>query len=229
MSESKTRVLIVDDEQSIRRFLRVALTAQQYEIFEASTGQEAADSAVLHKPDVTILDLGLPDLDGVEVTRLLRQWMRTPIIILTVRGSEADKIAALDAGADDYLTKPFSTGELLARVRAALRRSIQISDKPLFVSGDLEVDLACRLVKLNGNEIQLTPTEYSLLRLLVANAGKVVTQRQLLREACGPGYEQDFHILHVNISNLRRKIEPDPTRPIFIITEPGVGYRLREE
>ena len=229
MSENETRVLIVDDEQSIRKFLRLALTAQKYAVFEARTGQEAADSAVLHKPDLIILDLGLPDIDGVEVTRLLRQWTKTPIIVLSVRGSEADKIAALDAGADDYLTKPFSTRELLARLRAAIRRSTQVADEPIFSSGDLQIDLARRMVKLAGREVQLTPTEYSLLRLLAVNAGRVVTQRQLLRDACGPGYEQDFHILHVNISNLRHKIEPDPTRPRFLITEPGVGYRLREE
>jgi two-component system KDP operon response regulator KdpE len=229
MSESETRILIVDDEETIRRFLRLALTSQKYEILEAGTGQEALDSAVLHKPDLIILDLVLPDMDGVEVTRLLRQWTQTPIIILSVRGSENDKIAALDAGADDYLTKPFSTGELLARVRAAIRRSARISDEPIFSSADLHIDLAHRIVKLAESEIQLTPTEFSLLKLLVINSGKVVTQRQLLREACGPGYEQDFHILHVNISNIRRKIEPDPTRPRFIITEPGVGYRLREE
>jgi len=229
MSENETRVLIVDDEQSIRKFLRLALTAQKYMVFEAGTGQEAADSAVLHKPDLIILDLGLPDIDGVEVTRLLRQWTKTPIIVLSVRGSEVDKIAALDAGADDYLTKPFSTRELLARLRAAIRRSTQVADEPIFTSGDLQIDLARRMVKLAGREVQLTPTEYSLLRLLAVNAGRVVTQRQLLRDACGPGYEQDFHILHVNISNLRHKIEPDPTRPRFLITEPGVGYRLREE
>jgi two-component system KDP operon response regulator KdpE len=229
MSESETRILIVDDEPSIRKFLRVALMAQKYQVFEACTGQEAADGAVLHKPDLIVLDLGLPDIDGVEVTRLLRQWTQTPIIVLSVRGSEADKIAALDAGADDYLTKPFSTGELLARLRAAMRRAARLSDEPGFVSGDLHIDLAHRTVELAGCEVQLTPTEYSLLRLLVINAGRVVTQRQLLREACGPGYEQDFHILHVNISNLRRKIEPDPTQPRFIVTEPGVGYRLREE
>lgn len=227
MTENETRILVVDDEQSIRKFLHLTLSAQNYVIFEAATGQEASDAAVLHKPDVIILDLGLPDMDGAEVTRLLRLWTQTPIIVLSVRGSEADKIAALDAGADDYLTKPFSTGELLARLRAAVRRSTRAPEEPVFVSDGLEIDIARRTVRLNGNDIQLTPTEYNLLRLLVVNAGKVVTQRQLLREACGPGYEQDFHILHVNISNLRRKIEPDPTRPQFIITEPGVGYRLK--
>ena len=220
MSEGETRVLVVDDEQSIRKFLHLALTAQKYVVFEAATGLEACDRAVSHKPDVIILDLGLPDMDGVEVTRLLRLWTKTPIIVLSVRGSEVDKIAALDAGADDYLTKPFSTGELLARLRAAMRHSTQASDEPVFASGELQVDLARRMVKLAERDVQLTPTEYSLLRLLVVNAGRVVTQRQLLREACGPGYKQDFHILHVNISNLRHKIEPDPTRPKFLITEP---------
>lgn len=229
MNESGVRVLIVDDELSIRKFLRVSLAAQKYEVFEAETGQEAVDDAVLHKPDVIVLDLGLPDIDGIEVTRILRQWTQIPILVLSVRGEEADKIAALDAGADDYLTKPFSTGELLARLRAAMRRSVKAADEPVFVSGELRVDLLHRLVTLAGSEVQLTPTEYSLLKLLVENAGKVITQRQLLREACGPGYEQDFHILHVNISNLRRKVEPNPTRPKFIITEPGVGYRLKEQ
>jgi two-component system KDP operon response regulator KdpE len=229
MSDIGLRVLVVDDEPAIRRFLRASLGAQGYTVMEASCGEDALKTVAINHPEVVILDLGLPDIDGVEVTRLLRQWTKTPIIVLSVRGSEADKIAALDAGADDYLTKPFSTGELLARLRAAIRRSNQVADEPIFSSGDLQIDLARRMVKLAGREVQLTPTEYSLLRLLAVNAGRVVTQRQLLRDACGPGYEQDFHILHVNISNLRHKIEPDPTRPRFLITEPGVGYRLREE
>ena len=227
MSEDKPRVLVVDDEQAILRFLRVALESQAYAVFEAASGQQALSDAVTHKPDIIILDLGLPDIDGVEVTRLLRQWTQIPIIILSVRGSEGDKIAALDAGADDYLTKPFSVGELLARLRAALRRASQPKGEPIFTCGDLKVDLTRRLVTVAGREVQLTPNEYELLRILVAHAGKVLTHRHLLREVWGTVYEQEFHILHVNISNLRRKIEPDPARPQFIITEPGVGYRLK--
>jgi two-component system, OmpR family, KDP operon response regulator KdpE len=229
VSNPETRILIVDDEESIRRFLRVTLSAQQYKVFEASSGQEASDSALQHKPDVIILDLGLPDMDGVDVIRLVRQWTQTPIVVLSIRGSEKDKIAALDAGADDFLTKPFSTGELLARLRAATRRSNRTQDQPIYISEELEVDIAHRIVKLFGNIVQLTLTEYSMLRLLIVNAGRVVTQRQLLIEACGTGYKQDFHILHVNMSNLRHKIEPDPSRPKHILTEVGVGYRLKEE
>jgi two-component system KDP operon response regulator KdpE len=227
MSEDKPRVLVVDDEQAIRRFLRVALSSQGYIVFEASTGQDALSGAVTHKPDMVILDLGLPDIDGVEITRLLREWTQIPIIILSVRGSENDKIAALDAGADDYLTKPFSAGELLARLRAALRRAAQISGEPVFTSGNLKVDLVRRLVTLADREVQLTPNEYDLLRILVTHAGKVLTHRYLLREVWGAEYGDEIHMLHVNISNLRRKIEPDPARPQFIVTEPGVGYRLR--
>jgi two-component system KDP operon response regulator KdpE len=174
-----------------------------------------------------ILDLGLPDIDGIEVTRLLREWTHIPTIILSVRGQEADKIAALDAGADDYLTKPFGVGELLARMRVALRRASQSGVQPAFASGDLAVDLARRVVTMAGQEVQLTPTEYDLLRVLVTHAGKVLTHRQLLREVWGVGYGQEMHMLRVNISNLRRKIEPDPARPRYILTEPGVGYRLR--
>jgi two-component system KDP operon response regulator KdpE len=224
---SNERVLVVDDEQAIRRFLRVTLTSQAYTVIEATSGQEALSSAATQKPDIVILDLGLPDIDGVEVTRLLRQWTQVPIIILSVRGSENDKIAALDAGADDYLTKPFGVGELLARLRAALRRATQTTGEPVFTSGSLKVDLARRLVTVSECEVQLTPTEYGLLRVLVTHAGKVLTHRHLLREVWGAEYGDEFHMLHVHISNLRRKIEPDPARPQFIITEPGVGYRLR--
>ena len=227
MSENKLRVLVVDDEQSIRRFLRVTLTSQGYTVFEAATGQEALSGAVSCKPDIVILDLGLPDIDGVDVTRLLRQQAQIPVIVLSVRGSESDKVAALDAGADDYLTKPFGTGELLARMRAALRRLTQPAGDPVFANGDLTVDLSRRLVMVAGREVQLTPTEYELIRVFVMHAGKVLTHNQLLREVWGTGYEQEFHMLHVNISNLRHKIEPDPARPQYIITEPGVGYRLR--
>jgi two-component system KDP operon response regulator KdpE len=226
---SNERVLVVDDEQAIRHFLRVTLSSQAYEVVEATSGQEALSDAATHKPDIVILDLGLPDIDGVEVTRLLRQWTQIPIIILSVRGSERDKIAALDAGADDYLTKPFGVGELLARLRAALRRAAQTTSEPVFTSGSLKVDLARRLVSVSGREVQLTPTEYELLRVMVTHAGKVLTHHHLLREVWGAEYGEEFHMLHVNISNLRRKIEPDPARPQFIITEPGVGYRLRAD
>jgi two-component system KDP operon response regulator KdpE len=226
---SNERVLVVDDEQPIRRFLRVTLTSQAYTVIEAASGQEALSGAAAQKPDIIILDLGLPDIDGIEVTRLLRQWTQIPIIILSVRGSESDKIAALDAGADDYLTKPFGAGELLARLRAALRRAAQATNEPVFTSGNLEVDLVRRLVTVSGQEVQLTPTEYGLLRVLVTHAGKVLTHRHLLHEVWGAEYGEEFHMLHVNISNLRRKIEHEPARPQFIITEPGVGYRLRTD
>ena len=225
---SSARVLVIDDEQPVRRFLRVALASQGYLVVEASTGQEGISAVVTNKPDVVILDLGLPDLDGTEVTRLLREWTRIPIIILSVRGSENDKIAALDAGADDYLTKPFGVGELLARLRAALRRANE-DNGPVFISGSLKVDLARRAVNMSENAVQLTPTEYGLLRVLVVHAGMVVTHRQLLQEVWGKAYLGESHMLHVNVSNLRHKIEPDPTRPQFIITEPGVGYRLRAD
>ncbi len=227
MTDNGPRVLVVDDEQAIKRFLRVTLTSQGYTVFEASSGQEALTTAANYKPDIIILDLGLPDMDGADVTMLFRQWTQIPIIILSVRGSESDKIKALDAGADDYLTKPFSVGELLARLRANLRRTSQTVSEPVFENGDLVVDLSKRVITLAKCEIQLTPTEYDLLKMLVTHAGKVLTHHQLLREVWGKEYEQEFHILHVNISNLRHKIEPDPSRPRFIITEPGVGYRLK--
>jgi two-component system KDP operon response regulator KdpE len=226
---SDERVLIVDDEPAIRRFLRVTLTAQAYNTIEAASGQEALVKAAADKPDIIVLDIGLPDIDGIEVTGLLRQWTQIPIVILSVRGAESDKIAALDAGADDYLTKPFGVGELLARLRAALRRAAQTTSEPVFTSGNLKVDLARRLITVFGNEVQLTPTEHELLRVLVTHAGKVLTHHFLLREVWGAEYGEEFHMLHVNISNLRRKIEPDPTRPQLIITEPGVGYRLKTD
>ncbi len=229
MTADRARVLVVDDEQPIRRFLRVALTSGSFTVDEAATGQEALAAARAHRPDAVVLDLGLPDIDGVEVTRLLRQWTQVPIIILSVRDSEGDKIAALDAGADDYVTKPFGVGELLARLRAALRRAAQPAGDEVYACRDLKVDLSRRLVALGDREIQLTPTEYSLLRVLVIHSGKVITHRHLLREVWGVGYEQELHMLHVNISNLRHKIEHDAARPQFIITEPGVGYRLRAD
>ncbi len=229
MNETGLHLLVVDDERAIRRFMQTALTAHGYHIFEATTGQEALTAVAQHRPDIVILDLGLPDMDGVEVTRRLREWTAVPIIILSVRDQEQDKIAALDAGADDYLTKPFSVGELLARLRAALRRAHQPAADPILETNGLVVDMGRRLVSVQGVESSLTPTEYELLRILAVNAGKVLTHQQLLRQVWGMGYEAESHLLRVNISNLRHKIEPDPSRPIYIITEPGVGYRLRLE
>ena len=227
MSERGQRVLVVEDENAIRRYLRAALSAQGFSIFEAANGQDAINAVVSDHPDLIILDLGLPDVDGIEVTRRLREWSQTPIIILSVREAENDKISALDAGADDYLTKPFSTGELMARMRVALRRQNTKPDDPILQVDNLKMDIARRLVTVDNNQISLTPTEYEILRLLLQNAGKVITHRQLLRQVWGTAYENEMHILRVNISNLRRKIEHDPSRPHYLLTEPGVGYRLR--
>lgn len=220
------KVLVVDDEIAIRRFLRVALNGQGFIVSEANNGETALQAIVINRPDVVILDLGLPDIDGMEVTKRIREWSKVPIIILSVRDQENDKIFALDAGADDYLTKPFSMGELLARIRTVLRRQSSNISEPVFSIGGLVVDLANRLVKMDGIEIQLTPTEYDILRLLVINAGKVITNRQILKQVWGEGYT-DLHILRVNVSNLRHKLEPDPSRPTYVHTEPGVGYRLK--
>ena len=226
MTSLNQRVLVVDDEAPIRRYLRAALGAQGLTVFETATGLEAINAVLAHRPDIIILDLGLPDIDGIEVTRRLREWSQTPIIVLSVREAEQDKIAALDAGADDYLTKPFGTGELLARMRVALRKQSASPTEPVFQSGELTVDFSRRVVTVNEKEIQLTPTEYDLLKILVTHVGKVITHHQLLRQVWGDGYD-DMHILRVNISNLRAKLEPDPSRPTYIHTEPGVGYRLK--
>jgi len=227
MGEIGLRVLVVDDEQPIRRYLRATLNAHGFIVSEAVDGQQALISAATDRPELIILDLGLPDMDGIEVTRRLREWTSIPIIILSVQEQENNKIAALDAGADDYLTKPFGTGELIARIRVALRRSVQASGEPVYQVDDLRVDLTRRQVKLADAEVSLTPIEYDLLRVLVLHAGRVITHRQLLRQMWGSAYETETHLLRVNISNLRRKIEPDPTRPRYILTEPGVGYRLK--
>jgi len=226
MAEQELRVLVVDDERSIRRFLKASL-GSQFTVFEATTGEEALAAVVTERPDVVLLDLGLPDLDGLEVTRRLREWTQVPIIVVSVREQEKDKIAALDAGADDYLTKPFSVGELMARLRAAIRRSVQVETGPIFHTGSLTVDLNQREVQVNEQSVSLTPTEYDLLRIFVKYAGKVLTHDQLLRAVWGTSYESETHMLQVNISNLRHKIEPNPVRPTYIITEPGVGYRLK--
>lgn len=228
-TESALRVLVVDDEPAIRHFLHASLHAHGDEVFEAATGQQALSAVVAHRPDLLILDLGLPDMDGIEVTRRLREWTHLPIIILSVREQEKDKVAALDAGADDYLTKPFGIGELLARMRVAMRHTLQPAADSAFTTGELTVDLGRRLVSVGGHEVQLTPTEYDLLRILVMNAGKVLTHHQLLRQVWGVAFDQEAHMLRVNISNLRHKIESNPARPRYIITEPGVGYRLRTD
>ncbi|MRS02337.1 response regulator [bacterium] len=220
------KVLVVDDEIAIKRFLRVALNGQGFIVSEAATGHEAIQTLATARPDLMILDLGLPDIDGIEVIRRLREWSQIPIIILSVREQEVDKIAALDAGADDYLTKPFGMGELLARIKTVMRRQISGTAEPVLSFEALTVDLANRMVTVKDEKVTLTPTEYDILRLLVINAGKVLTNHQLLRQVWGEGYN-DLHILRVNISNLRHKLEPDPSRPTYIHTEPGVGYRLK--
>ncbi len=221
------RVLVVDDEPQIRRFLRTGLGGHAFEVLEAATGNAALDQVAAAKPDLLILDLGLPDLDGVEVIKRLREWSQVPIIVLSVREREQDKIAALDAGADDYLTKPFGIGELLARMRVALRHISPTGEEPIFQTGELKVDLARRLVSIEAREVRLTPTEYSILKFLVAHAGKVVTHQQLLRGVWGPEYQSESHYVRVYVGQLRQKLEHDPARPRYILTEPGVGYRLR--
>jgi two-component system KDP operon response regulator KdpE len=222
-------ILVVDDEKPIRRYLRTVLASQGYSVSEAVNGNEALTMTTKMHPDLIVLDLGLPDMDGIEVIRHLREWTKTPIIILSVREQESDKVAALDAGADDYLTKPFGSEELFARLRVASRRLTKTENEPAYLVDDLMVDLIERKVALRGDDISLTPTEYDLLRILVQNAGKVLTHHYLLDQVWGKSYEEEAHLLRVNMSNLRRKIEPDPSRPYYILTEPGVGYRLRAE
>ena len=218
--------LVIDDELQMRRLLRVCLEANGYRVFEAATGKEGIAEAAQHPPDVVLLDLGLPDMEGVAVLKRLREWSRVPVVVLSVRDREEDKIAALDNGADDYVTKPFSSGELLARLRVAQRHAAPSSEATVFRSGQLEVDLAARVVKLKGKEVKLTATEYSLLRLFVQHAGKVLTHRQILREVWGPNYVEQTHYLRVYLAHLREKLEANPTQPELLLTEPGVGYRL---
>jgi two-component system KDP operon response regulator KdpE len=229
MTEGGARILVVDDEQAIRRFLRVTLDAQGYQVYEAETGKEALRAVPACRPDVVILDLGLPDMEGHEVIRSLREWSPVPILVLSVREHETEKITALDAGADDYVTKPFAVGELTARLRAALRRTANTGNQAVYEVGDLRIDLGRRQVSFSGRQVALTPTEYELLRALAQHAGRVLTHHQLLRQVWGASYEPETHLLRVNISNLRHKLEPDPSRPQYLLTEPGVGYRLRQE
>ncbi len=217
--------LVIDDEPQIRRLLRVTLESNGYEVFDAVDGNQGIIQAAQCRPDVILLDLGLPDLDGVEVLKRIREWSRVPVIILSVRDREQDKIAALDAGADDFVTKPFSSGELLARLRTTLRRSQPATGASIFRAGKIEVDLSARSVRKQGQEVKLTPTEYALLRLLVVHGGKVLTHRQMLTEVWGPNAVEQTHYLRVHIAHLREKLEENAGQPAFIITEPGVGYR----
>jgi two-component system KDP operon response regulator KdpE len=223
------RILVVDDEPQIRRFLSASLNSHEYTVIEAHTGNEAIRLCTTAQPDLVILDLGLPDMDGREVLSRIREWSRVPIIVLSVRFDEQDKIDALDRGADDYVTKPFGMGELLARMRTALRHRVGTSEEaPLFTSGGLAVDLTRRVVTVEGQEVRLSRKEYEVLRTLVKHAGKVVTHQQLLREVWGPAHVNETQYLRVYVGQLRQKIERDPTQPRHLITEAGVGYRLRQ-
>ena len=231
MSEPGPVVLVVEDEPQLRRFLRTALTAQGFRIVEAETVREALIAATTHNPELILLDIGLPDGNGIDLTRRIREWSRVPIIVISARGKEDDKVTALDAGADDYLTKPFGVNELLARIRVALRHAVSSASgpgEPVLEIGPLRIDLTRREVRVSGAEIHLTPLEYRLLALLAQNAGKVLTHRQILKEVWGPGSVNETHYLRVFMAQLRRKVEPDPARPRLLLTEPGVGYRMRE-
>ena len=224
------KVLVIEDEAPIRRFLRASLSAEGYRVHEAQTAREGLIHAASQQPDLIVLDLGLPDGDGLEVLREVRTWSSVPVIVLSARGQEQDKVHALDAGADDYLTKPFGVPELLARLRVALRHSTQLRDttEPVFAVGQLRVDLARRQVQQGEEDVHLTPTEYRLLTTLIQHAGRVLTHQQLLREVWGPDSLYESHYLRVYVGQLRQKLEPDPSRPRYILTEPGVGYRLAE-
>jgi two-component system KDP operon response regulator KdpE len=224
-------ILVIEDEPQMRRFLRGSLATEGCKLIEASTGAEGLAAASSHPPDVILLDLGLPDIDGLEVTRRLREWTTVPIIVLSARGLEQDKVGALDAGADDYLTKPFSLPELMARIRVAQRHAARAEEKEESVHtfGDLRVDLANRVVTLGKEEVRLTPVEYKLLATLVRNAGRVMTYQQLLKEVWGLRYANQKQYLHVYVGHLRHKLESDPTRPRLLLTEPGVGYRFKAD
>jgi two-component system KDP operon response regulator KdpE len=224
-------VVVIEDEAQIRRFLRVTLHAQGYRLFEATTGAEGLVEVATRQPDVVIVDLGLPDVDGLEVIRRIREWSPVPVIVLSARGGERDKVAALDAGADDYVEKPFGTDELLARVRVALRHAAggTRDADAVFTVGGLTVDQARRVVTVDAHEVHLTPIEYKTLTILVHHAGKVLTHRQLLREVWGPTHVEHAHYLRVYMGQLRRKLERDPAQPRYLLTEPGVGYRLVDE
>lgn len=223
-------ILVIEDEAPIRRFLKLTLTEHNYSFCEALTGKEGLQKAAFEKPDLIILDLGLPDIEGLEVTKQLREWSTIPIIVLSARGNDKDKVDALDAGADDYLTKPFSVAELLARIRVALRNAARLNPEPggsIFTVGNIKVDLLKRQVFVDDSEVHLTPIEYRLLVAMVQNAGRVVTHNQLLRQIWGESYSDESHYVRVFMAQLRRKLESDSAHPRYLITEPGVGYRLK--
>jgi two-component system KDP operon response regulator KdpE len=223
-------VLVIEDDAQILRFLRASLPGRGYRLLEATTGKEGLNQAASHPPDLVILDLGLPDMDGLDVVRRLREWSRVPILILSARGKERDKVLALDAGADDYVTKPFGVGELTARMRVALRHAAGgDGEDPVITIGDLAVDMPRRDVRLRGEKVRLTPIEYKLLGVLARNAGKVVTHRQLLLEVWGASFVDQSHYVRVYMRQLRQKLEAEPARPRYLLTEPGVGYRLVDE
>ena len=230
MTDVPTKILIIEDEPQMRKFLRTSLAAEGYRVVETPLGKEGLDLARTHNPDIILLDLGLPDIDGMEVTKALREWSAKPILVISARGQEDDKIRALDLGADDYLTKPFGTGELLARIRVALRRSSragQDSADPSVTVGDLRLDLEKRQVFVKDAEVHLTPNEYKLFTVLMKSAGKVLTHSQLLKEVWGPAYATQTQYLRVYMAQLRQKLEQDSARPRYLVTEPGVGYRLK--
>jgi len=232
MTETKETILLIEDEPQMRRFLRVTLQAHGYQLIESATGQDGLIQVATRNPDVVLLDLGLPDIDGLEVTKRLREWSRVPLIVISAREQEEDKVRALDAGADDYLTKPFGAGELLARIRVSLRHMAMQhtgSEEPVFVLDNLKVDLAKRQVLLDGREVHLTPIEYRLLAILIKHAGKVITHTHLLKEVWGTAYAGQTHYLRIYMAQLRHKLEADPARPRFFINEPGVGYRLKTD
>jgi two-component system KDP operon response regulator KdpE len=222
-------IVVIDDEAQLRRLLGMTLRANGYKVFEAATGQQGLEEVAARHPDMVVLDLGLPDMSGMEVLARLREWSSVPIIILSVQDSESDKVSALRGGADDYLTKPFSTAELLARLQVAQRHSQPTAEETIFTSGPLTVDLAARLVRVNGQPVKLTRTEYALLRLFVRNAGKVLTHPQIMESVWGPGHRDKTHYLHVYMTYLREKIEPTPAKPVLLLTEPRVGYRLNAD
>jgi len=226
MENKGLRILIIDDETQIRRFLRVALTGNGYIVKDVGTGKEGLDVVAKFSPDLVILDLGLPDIDGLDVVHQLREWSKVPVIILSVKEQETDKITALDSGADDYVTKPFAMGELLARMRAAMRHNAGDQEQSVLQFKDLSIDIEYRRISIDDNEVKLTLTEYEIVKNLAVNAGKVITHRMLLRAVWGPSYENEVQYLRVYISQIRHKLEHDPSRPKHIITEPGVGYRL---